>query len=146
VKNSWMPRHLQWDLWLTERRGAASIARKQQERVRAIVEFARSRSPYYRQLYRMERARLRDPKAADWHYTPEHGGWHNIAECELSVLAAQCLDQRIPDKDALIREVAAWADRRNRTCAQDICQFATADARIKLKRLYPVVKKEQYRT
>ena len=78
----------------------------------------------------------------EWHYTPEHGSWLNIAECELSVLAARCLDQRIPDKDTLIREVAAWEDRRNKACAKVVWQFTTADARIKLKRLYPVVKEQ----
>jgi hypothetical protein len=54
----------------------------------------------------------------EWHYTPEHGSWLNIAECELSVLAAQCLDQRIPDKETLTCEVAAWEARRNNTCAK----------------------------
>jgi len=78
----------------------------------------------------------------EWHYTPEHGSWLNIAECELSVLAARCLDQRIPDKDTLIHEVAAWEDRRNKECAKVVWQFTTADARIKLKRLYPVVKEQ----
>jgi hypothetical protein len=80
----------------------------------------------------------------EWHYTPEHGSWLNVAECELSVLARQCLDQRLPDKDALIREVAAWEDRRNRQCAKVDWQFTTADARIKLKRLYPVVKEQNF--
>lgn len=46
----------------------------------------------------------------EWHYTPEHGSWLNIAECELSVRATQCLDRRIPDKQTLIREVAAWEE------------------------------------
>ena len=78
----------------------------------------------------------------EWHYTPEHASWLNIAECELSVLAAQCLNQHIPDKDTLIRQVAAWEERRNRTCARVDWQFTTADARIKLKRLYPVVKEQ----
>jgi len=78
----------------------------------------------------------------EWHYTPEHGSWLNIAECELSVLAAQCLDQRIPDKDTLIREVTAWEARRNNACAKVVWQFTAADARIKLRRLYPVVKEQ----
>lgn len=76
----------------------------------------------------------------EWHYTPEHGSWLNIAECELSVLAKQCLHQRIADQDTLAHDVRAWAERRNKTCAKIIWQFTTADARIKLKRLYPVVK------
>jgi hypothetical protein len=78
----------------------------------------------------------------EWHYTPEHGSWLNMAECELSVLARQCLSRRIPDRATLSREVAAWQDKRNQ--AQHIIdwQFTTADARIKLKRLYPVVKEQ----
>ncbi len=78
----------------------------------------------------------------EWHYTPEHGSWLNIAECELSVLARQCLDRRIPDKDTLFREVTAWEARRNHTCVKVVWQFTTADARLKLRRLYPVVKEQ----
>lgn len=76
----------------------------------------------------------------EWHYTPEHGSWLNIAECELSVLARQCLDRRIPDKTALEEEAAAWETQRNARCVTVDWQFTTADARIKLKRLYPVLK------
>ncbi len=54
----------------------------------------------------------------EWHYTPEHGSWLNIAECELSVLAKQCLDRRIPDKETLICEVAAWEKRRNQAAVK----------------------------
>ncbi len=78
----------------------------------------------------------------EWHYTPEHGSWLNIAECELSVLARQCLSRRLPDKVALIREVAAWELRRNAAHVSVDWQFTTADARIKLKRLYPVLKEQ----
>ncbi len=60
-----------------------------------------------------------------------------MAECELSVLASQCLDRRIPDKQTLIDEVAAWETDRNKHHAKADWQFATADARVKLKRLYP---------
>ena len=76
----------------------------------------------------------------EWHYTPEHGSWLNIAECELSVLNSQCLRRRIPDKASLIREVSAWEQRRNAAHAGVDWQFTAADARIKLKRLYPVLK------
>jgi hypothetical protein len=73
----------------------------------------------------------------EWHYTPKHGSWLNMAEIELSVLSSQCLDRRIQDKQTLIYEVTAWnADRNNRHAKAD-WQFTTADARIKLKRLYP---------
>jgi DDE superfamily endonuclease len=73
----------------------------------------------------------------EWHYTPKHGSWLNMAESELGVLASQCLDRRISDKETLTREVAAWQDRRNKHQTKADWRFTTPDARIKLKRLYP---------
>jgi DDE superfamily endonuclease len=73
----------------------------------------------------------------EWHYTPKHGSWLNVAELELSVLARQCLDRRIPDLGALRREAAAWERDRNAAVVRVDWQFTTADARTKLKRLYP---------
>jgi hypothetical protein len=73
------------------------------------------------------------------HYTPKHGSWLNVAEMELSVLARQCLDRRIPDLETLRREVAAWVATRNAAVAKVVWQFTTADARVKLKRLYPEI-------
>jgi hypothetical protein len=73
----------------------------------------------------------------EWHFTPEHGSWLNIAECELSVLERQCLSRRIPDRETLAKEVAAWERARNAGATLVRWQFRTADARIKLKRLYP---------
>jgi uncharacterized small protein (DUF1192 family) len=75
----------------------------------------------------------------EWHYTPKHGSWLNMAECELSVLSTQCLDRRIADKPTLTEEVAAWEAHRNKNHAKADWQFTTADARVKLKRLYPSV-------
>jgi hypothetical protein len=75
----------------------------------------------------------------EWHHTPKHGSWLNVAEMELSALARQCLDRRIPDLEALRREVRAWEQRRNAAVATVEWQFTTADARTKLKRLYPTV-------
>jgi hypothetical protein len=73
----------------------------------------------------------------EWHYTPKHGSWLDLAESELGVLASQCLDRRIPDKQAIIDEVAAWVRERNKTHAVAQWHFTTNDARIKLKSLYP---------
>lgn len=73
----------------------------------------------------------------EWHHTPKHGSWLNMAELELSVLARQCLTQRLPDRDAMARAVTAWADRRNAADSRIDWQFTTADARTKLRRLYP---------
>ena len=74
------------------------------------------------------------------HYTPKHGSWLNIAECELSALAIQCLGhRRIADIETLNVELTAWHTRRNQTQKGVDWQFSTEDARIKLKRLYPIV-------
>ena len=73
-------------------------------------------------------------------YTPKHGSWLNMAEVEFSVLSQQCLDRRIADTDALSEEVGAWTDARNRARAPVNWRFTTADARIKLRHLYPVIK------
>lgn len=73
------------------------------------------------------------------HYTPKHGSWLNIAEIELSVLSRQCLDRRIEDPATLKREVTANQDRRNAARTSVNWRFTTADARIKLKRLYPSI-------
>ncbi len=71
------------------------------------------------------------------HYTPKHGSWLNMAEIELGVLAAQCLDRRLPDRATLECEVAAWEADRNAAPRTINWRFTTADARIKLKHLYP---------
>jgi hypothetical protein len=73
------------------------------------------------------------------HYTPKHGSWLDMAETELSVLASQCLNRRIPDPSLLRREVAAWERQRNAAECQVDWRFTTQDARIKLKRLYPSI-------
>ena len=73
----------------------------------------------------------------EWHYTPKHGSWLDMAESELGVLSSQCLDRRIPDQQVLKEEVEAWEADRNRKHAKADWQFTTADARVKLKRLYP---------
>ena len=76
----------------------------------------------------------------EWHYTPKHGSWLDMAESELGVLASQCLDRRIADKQILAHEVTAWQDHRNKHLAIADWQFTTANARVKLKRLYPSVR------
>jgi DDE superfamily endonuclease len=75
----------------------------------------------------------------EWHCTPKHGSWLNMAESELSVLSGQCLDRRIPDKQTLTEEIAAWEHARNKKHVKADWQFTTADARVKLKRLYPAM-------
>jgi hypothetical protein len=75
----------------------------------------------------------------EWHYTPKHGSWLNLAESELGVLSAQCLGRRIPDKLTLIDEIAAWELERNAHHTKSDWRFTTKDARIKLKHLYPSI-------
>jgi len=73
----------------------------------------------------------------EWHYTPKHGSWLNVAECELAALSAQCLNRRIGSMARLRQEVAAWEEERNAQQVGVDWRFTTADARIKLRRLYP---------
>ena len=75
----------------------------------------------------------------EWHYTPKHGSWLNMAEAELSVLGRQCLDRRIPGKEILEAEVRAWQDNRNAIGSAMDWRFTAEDARVKLKRLYPTI-------
>jgi hypothetical protein len=72
-----------------------------------------------------------------FHHTPKHASWLNMAEIELSVLSGQCLDHRIPDRSTLMRETAAWEARRNDERATIQWRFTLQDARSKLRRLYP---------
>jgi hypothetical protein len=73
----------------------------------------------------------------EWHFTPRHGSWLNMAEIELSVLARQCLAERMESAERLEQQVTAWQTRRNAAKVRVDWQFTTADARVKLKRLYP---------
>lgn len=73
------------------------------------------------------------------HHTPKHGSWLNMAEIEISVLSRQCLGRRIPDRETMASEVAAWQERRNAAAKPVNWRFRTEDARIKLKSLYPSI-------
>jgi hypothetical protein len=73
----------------------------------------------------------------EWHYSPKHGSWLNLAESELGVLSCQCLNRRMSDKRFLKREVAAWEANRNKKHTKANWRFTTDNARVKLKHLYP---------
>jgi hypothetical protein len=75
----------------------------------------------------------------EWHYSPKHASWLDMAEIELSVLSSQCLNRRIPDRQTVIEEIAAWEADRNKYHAKANWQFTSDDARIKLKQLYPLL-------
>ena len=94
-------------------------------------------SPLYEAFEPAEARRI--VERFEWHYTPKHGSWLNLAESELAALAGQCLDRRIPDAATLAREVDAWRQRRNAHNAKAKWRFTTADARVKLHSLYPAL-------
>ena len=109
------------------------------ERIVLVMDNLNTHTPaaLYEAFPPAEAKRLADK--LEIHYTPKHGSWLNIAEIELSVLSRQCLDRRVPDFATLAAEVAAWQDQRNTAGDTVDWRFTTADARIKLKRLYPSV-------
>jgi hypothetical protein len=134
---------------VTERKTKADFARllkrisdewyPEAERVTLVVDNLSTHKPaVLYEVFTPEEAR-RIVGRLEFVYTPKHGSWLNVAEIELSVLARQCLDRRIPDLAALRREVAAWEEERNAAAVRVDWQFTTADARTKLKRLYPVL-------
>ncbi|MCK5478827.1 MAG: IS630 family transposase [Methylococcales bacterium] len=73
----------------------------------------------------------------EFHYTPKHGSWLNMAEIEFSLLSRQCMSERMADREYLTQEVAAWVENRNSSKSEMNWRFTTEDARIKLKHLYP---------
>ena len=107
------------------------------ERIVLVMDNLNTHSPVslYETFAPEEAKRLADK--LEIHYTPKHASWLDMAEIELSVLSRQCLDRRIPDKAMLEREVSAWEKDRNTAGGKVVWRFTTADARIKLKRLYP---------
>ena len=79
----------------------------------------------------------------EFHFTPKHGSWLNMAEIELSVLSRQCLSGYIPNRSILAEETFAWETARNTAQATVDWRFTTADARIKLKKLYPIIRSDE---
>lgn len=107
------------------------------ERIVLVMDNLNIHSPasLYEAFAPAEAKRLAD--TLEIHYTPRHGSWLNMAEIELSILQRQCLDRRLGDRATVVREVTAWVSERNAACQRINWRFTTADARIKLKRLYP---------
>jgi hypothetical protein len=117
--------------WLVDERYPDAL------RIRVVLDQLNTHSPasLYEAFPPAEARRL--VEKLEFHYTPKHGSWLNMAEIELSVLQRPCLDRRIPDEATLIREVAAWEAQRNQEQATIAWRFSITDAREKLKRLYP---------
>jgi hypothetical protein len=108
------------------------------EKIVLVTDNLNTHSPacLYERFEPIEARRL--AQRFEWHYTPEHGSWLNMAEIELSILSRQCTNRRISNKQMLAAEVSTWEKDRNKLKVQIDWQFKPDNARIKLKRLYPV--------
>jgi hypothetical protein len=108
------------------------------EKIVLVTDNLNTHSPacLYERFEPVEARRL--AQQFEWHYTPEHGSWLNMAEIELSILSRQCTNRRLSNKQTLASEVAAWEKDRNNMKVQINWHFKPDNARIKLKRLYPV--------
>jgi transposase len=125
--------------WAYCMRDLVDIHFPQAEKIVIVEDQLNTHSPacLYEVFVPAEAKRILDK--LEFHYTPKHGSWLNMAEIELSVLNRQCLNRYIPSQSVLIRETAAWSLQRNNKQATVDWQFTTDDARIKLKRLYPSI-------
>ncbi|MDI6814430.1 MAG: IS630 family transposase [Desulfitobacteriaceae bacterium] len=136
-------------IWVRERRTKKDWARAMRyladelypnaEGIVVVMDNLNTHSPaaFYEAFDPAEAQRLR--RRFEFHYTPKHGSWLNVAEIELSALVRGCLSRRIPDQATLHKEVQAWAEERNRKTVRVEWHFTTADARTKLKHLYPKI-------
>ena len=127
--------------WAHQIKDLVDIRYPQAERIVLVMDNLNTHTPasLYEAFDPAEARRLAEK--LEIHYTPKHGSWLNMAEIELSVLSRQCLDRRVADFETLQAEVAAWQERRDAAGGKKIdWRFATEDARIKLKRLYPSLK------
>jgi hypothetical protein len=109
----------------------------QAETIRLVVDNlnTHSKASLYAHFPAAEAHRI--ARKLEFHYTPKHGSWLDMAEIELSIVGRQCLNRRIGDRETLEAVVGAWEERRNRAGATIRWQFTTAEARVKLERLYP---------
>jgi hypothetical protein len=108
------------------------------ERVRVVLDNPNTHraAPLYETFAPEEGRRIL--RRLEFHYTPKHGSWLNIAEIELSVFSRQCLDRRIGDEATLKGEIKKLEEERNAACAKIEWRFTSEDARRKLHRLYPL--------
>ena len=125
--------------WAHQVRFLVDVRHKDAEKVILVEDNLNTHSPasLYKAFSPEEARRIAD--RLEFHYTPRHGSWLDMAEIELSILSRQCLGRRIPDQDTLRKEIKAWEDKRNESKLTMDWRLTTEDARIKLKRLYPKV-------
>jgi len=120
-------------------RELVDVAYPQARKIVLVTDNLNTHSPHaLYERYPPQEAR-RIAEKLEWHYTPEHGSWLNMAEIELSALSRQCLCRRMDHQQVVTRETALWERERNQAQTKVDWQFTTADARIKLKRLYPLL-------
>lgn len=125
--------------WADAMKTLADEIYPQAEKIVVVMDNLNTHSPVsFYQTFKPEEA-LRLSNRFEFHYTPKHGSWLNMAEIELGVMIRQCLNRRIPDKATLEREVKAWQNDRNAKVVKVVWRFTTTDARIKLKHLYPEI-------
>lgn len=122
--------------WIAEMKWLAEIIYPHVSVIRVVLDNLNTHNPSasYEALVPAEARRLLD--RFEFHYTPKHASWLNIAEIELSVLSRQCLSRRIPNPEELQDEAKTWEVKRNQACRLINWQFTTLEARIKLKQLY----------
>lgn len=127
------------DTWAKNMAHIAEEMYPEAQKITVILDNLSSHKPYnLYKVFQPEKAR-KILDRIEFVFTPKHGSWLNIAECELSVLSRQALQQRFPHKQALTETVKLWFNNRNKMQKGVNWQFKTKDARIKLKRLYPTV-------
>jgi hypothetical protein len=125
--------------WALAMREFSDIYYPEAEVIVIVMDNLNTHSPAsFYEAFEPEEAR-RLTNRFEFHHTPKHGSWLNIAEIELSVLCRQCLDRRMPNQAFLESEVKAWEDERNDQIVKVQWRFTTADARIKLNHLYPII-------
>jgi hypothetical protein len=125
--------------WAEAMRELSDIGYPEAEKIIVVLDNLNTHGPasFYEAFPPEEAWRLAN--RFEFHFTPKHGSWLNVAEIELSVLSRQCLDRRLADKDLLAQEVRAWEEERNAQVVKVHWRFTTADARIKLAHLYPKI-------
>ena len=125
--------------WATVMKRVADEFYPQAEKIVVVLDNLNTHTPsaFYETFAPVEARRLAE--RFEFHFTPKHGSWLNMAEIELSVLVRQCLDRRLPDLEILTQEVQAWQQQRNDEVVKVQWQFKTRDARTKLKHLYPKI-------
>ena len=125
--------------WALQIRQLVDVNYPEAKKIRLVMDNLNTHvgASLYKAFEPAEARRLLD--RLEFHYTPKHGSWLNMAEIEFSLLSRQCMRDRMPDRTYLTREITAWVNNRNSIKREMNWRFTTDDARVKLKRLYPTL-------